>query len=267
MKGASFDKSNDSIQKLYGRAILKEFPNYEMLWSKFIGEIRDIKNNRLRSYGLVFPTQLQIGKRRYIGTHYERFCMAHYALFCNLAGAHYQLENMKDSLTINDEDEKYFKHWECFETCYSHLEMAFYQLYHMWGIMFLLRGVGKITEDKEGRLNGSIKHALIKFLSTRSRKSIKEINRLDECIKALRDNTTHFARVASIYISGQYYIPYNIMININWNRQFRCRQWIETTKRIESDLISTERLLNRIHPFMTKELDDFLKSKNIKINK
>lgn len=191
--------------------------------------------------------------------------MAHYSLFCHLAGTHFQLENLKKTLKLKDFRRKYFEHWEAFEVCYFHLGSAFYQMYHLWGLIFLLKK--ELTRDKKGRFQGSIKSKLKDYLNNIGQGSLcARIDELDEGIKVLRDNIVHFSREASEVHFGEFHIPLRITRE-TWKKQHLTEDWLETSKKIKKDLQDTEKLINEIHNFLIKEFREFLKANNLRVNR
>ena len=137
--------TKDLVEQLYGEQVSKNLPNYGAFWVKFIG---DPKKDVPMPYGLNFSKASHGTNIAQINPNYEELCMAHYSLFCHLSGAHFQLELLKESLGLPESNTRSFKHWEAFETGYIHLGSAFYQMYHLWGLIFLLKG---IIKRKNGR--------------------------------------------------------------------------------------------------------------------
>lgn len=261
MTNAFIQQTRDIIEQLYGSEITKLFPNYSVFWEKFIG---DPKKDIPVAYGLIFPSDIAAERHEEVEKIYDEICMAHYSLFCHLAGTHFQSENMKGILKLDDFKRKYFEHWETFEVCYIHLGSAFYQMYHLWGLIFLLRN--EVTIDKRGRFQPSIKTKLKDYLKNLSQDSLCEkIDKLDEEIKNLRDNIVHFSRVASEVHFGEFYIPKMIEPEA-WKKQHEKEEWLETSRKIRKDLEETEKLINSIHDFLIREYGDFLTTNKIKIN-
>ena len=184
MKNFSSD-TKDSIERLYQSTILTNFPNYALFWNKFVG-VKFSKSRNLLPYGLKYPTGMSASQRKDISLNYRELTISHYTLFCQLAGAHFQLEELK-KYPIKHSRLSYFRHFEHFESCYLHLGIVFDQMYHLWGILFYLQGRGrnKIRGKLETYLTGKRKKYMwIKF---------KKLN--SDSIE-LRNNITHFARGA-----------------------------------------------------------------------
>jgi len=253
MKNIFIQKTKDAIEQLYGLEIIKLFPNYSIFWEEFIG---DPKKDTPVPYGLLFPS-IKAERRGQIEEIYHEICMAHYSLFCHLAGTHFQLETLEKALKLNDFRKKYFEHLEAFEVCYFHLGSAFYQMYHLWGLIFRLK-----KEEK-----GSIKSKLEDYLVKASQGSLcKKIDELDKGIKNLRDYIVHFSRGASEVHFGEFYIPLKVTRE-TWQKQHKSEEWLETSRKIKKDLKDTEELINSIHDFLIKEFRDFLKANNVRVNR
>jgi hypothetical protein len=260
MKNIFTEKTKDIIEQLYGPELLMLFPNYSAFWEEFIG---DPKKDIPIAYGLLFPSNL--AGQEEIEEAYDEICMAHYSLFCHLAGTHFQLENLKRVLKLDDFRRKYFEHWETFEVCYFHLGSVFYQMYHLWGLIFLLKK--EVTRDKSGRFQASIKNKLKNYLEDSGQDSLcEEIDELDEEIKDLRDNIVHFSRGASEVHFGEFHIPKKTGREA-WKKQHETEEWLETSKKIKMDLVGTEKLINSIHSLLIKEFRNFLKANKIRVNR
>lgn len=262
MTNTFIQKTKDAIEQLYGSEIIKLFPNYSVFWEEFIG---DPKKDVPVPYGLLFLPGIEVKRQEEIEEIYQEICMAHYSLFCHLAGTHFQLENLKKTLKLDDYRRKYFEHWEAFEVCYFHLGSAFYQMYHLWGLIFLLKK--EMTRNERGRFRGSIKNKLKHHLDNVDQGSLcREIDELDEEIKMLRDNIVHFSRGASEVHFGEFHIPQKVT-RTPWKKQHQTEVWLETSRKTKKDLQDTEKLINRIHNFLIKEFREFLKTHDLRVNR
>lgn len=259
---AFVQQTKDIVEQLYGSEITRLFPNYSFFWEEFIG---DPKKDVPIAYGLIFPSDTKNEKQKEMENTYDEICMAHYSLFCHLAGTHFQLENVKRILKLDDFKRRYFEHWETFEACYFHLGSAFYQMYHLWGLIFQLRN--EITRDRRGHFHPSIKSKLKDYLEKNNQNSLcGRIDTLDEEIKNLRDNIVHFSRVAGEIHFGEFYIPKMIEPE-TWKKQHETEDWLETSKKIRMNLEETEKLINSIHDFLIREFRDFMTTNKIKTNR
>src|SRR3989338_2337327 len=123
----------DAVERLYGAKICPYFPNYGKFWELFIG--RDASTNSHRWYPFQFAPSTAASEKKRISKWREELCMAHYSLFCNLAGAHFQSEELKKALAESKTQETFFKHWEHFECFYIRIGNCFYQMQHLWDII------------------------------------------------------------------------------------------------------------------------------------
>jgi hypothetical protein len=253
------------VEQLYGEAITKNFPNYREFWIKFIG---DPKKDMPAPYGLDFTNAVKGLKIAEVKQNYEELCMAHYSLFCQLSGAHFQLALLKEVLKLPESKEKSFKHWEAFETSYMHLGSVFYQMYHVWGLVFLVRGeVGRV-KDYRGilRFKPNAKQTLENLLNSKGQQTIiARKNKVDLDITALRDSIIHFSRSASAYLDGEFLIPMQNQ-QVVWSRQ-TSDEFYETSKKLDNDIKETEEILNDTHVYLVQQYEDFLTTNKIAVKK
>jgi len=255
--------TKDCIEKLYRGVIIKEFPLYATFWNRFIGVKENQKTGYLRPYGLRFPP-LPRTTVKDICSAYLELTYAHYTLFCNLAGAHFQLGELKRSLKITDFTKRHFRHWEHFEALYLHLGICMYQIYHLWGLIFLLQG--KLNRNNAGIIKGA--EGKLRDLLKRKRKTYLclDIDKINKEIKIIRDNITHFARIAHrILPNGDYAIPHRIVKNVHWDKQLKTKEYQETTIKAKTDLNNIEKIFNKLHQIMLVEFDNYLNINGIRV--
>jgi hypothetical protein len=246
--------TKDAIEILYQTAILTNFPNYALFWNKFIG-VKPQKNGKLLPYGLKFPAGIATNQKKGISTNYRELTMTHYSLFVHLAGAHYQLAELKKT-SIKKSKQSYFKHFEHFETCYMHLGIIFDQMYHLWGILFDLQGIGRDYTRRNLEI----------FLTTKHKKYLwVKFKKLNNNSIVLRNNITHFARGASKISNGKCFVPELTKRNINWEKEWKFKNWRNTTIKAEQDLINCETTLNELHSMLISGISDYLNSLSIGI--
>lgn len=245
--------SKDCIEQLFKKDILKKFPLYATFWNKFIG---NKEKAPLKPYGLKIPISLRARKNDILNAYLE-ITYAHYTLFCRLAGAHFQLKELRRSLKYKNSWKKHFRHWEHFEVFYMHLGSAMYQVYHLWKLLFLLK-----------RNNGGPKKLLEDFLiSKREKHLFNEIEAIDNEIIILRDNITHYSRVIHLPLAdGGYAIPLKNKRNASWKKQARAKLFYETRMKCQNDLGNFEEIINKLHQILMDEMDAYFVSNRIKIN-
>jgi hypothetical protein len=213
------------------------------------------KSRKLLPYGLKFPDGMSANQRKDISLNYRELTMTHYSLFCHLAGAYFQLEELR-KYPIKHSRISYFRHFEHFESCYMHVGIIFDQMYHLWGILFYLQGKGKI--NIRGKLETYLTGRRKKYMWIRFKK-------LNSNSIELRNNITHFARGANIISNGKCYVPEITKKNINWETQWKFKNWIETSIKANTDLVNCEITLNELHLLLISEFEDYLNNSGIDI--
>lgn len=257
--------TKDLVEQLYGEEISKNFPNYGEFWIKFVG---DPQKDIPVPYGLDFANASKGMNVAQINQNYEELCMAHYSLFCHLSGAHFQQELLKETLISPESNMRRFKHWEAFETSYIHLGSVFYQLYHVWGLVFLLRGEVQRLRNRRNReyFNPSAQRKLEVLLTTAGQTAITARKaKIDLNITALRDSIIHFSRSASSYINGEFLIPAQNR-QVVWSRQVTPEVY-ETSGKLQNDIVETEKIINDIHAYLIQQFEDFLTTNKIAVSK
>jgi hypothetical protein len=244
--------SRDAIEQFYGDDILKHFPNYEAFWRQFIG---NPNSEKPVPYEYVFPSNMNSAEVSFIRKHYERIQIAHYSIFCQLAGAHFQLSKLQESGVLKDPREKYFKHWEHFEAGYLHLGSVFYLLEELWNIVIRLKGSSRHKFSEE--FLGSMKKDKLALRLETTRKNVK----------TMRDLVVHRGRAFTSFLhKGKFYIPLEVDMSMVWSQYIAVQEFIETTEKLYEDITEVEELLNDLHAFLISEYTDFIKTKNIHID-
>ena len=244
--------SKDTIEQLYGSVILKNFPNYETFWRKFIGNPNAQKPE---PYKYIFPPSTDAQLKDKIQKQYEKIQITHYSLFCHFAGSHFQLKELESTENLNDPKERYFRHWEHFEVGYLHLGSVFYLLEVLWNIVIKLRS---ISQYKFGE----------RFLRSKGKSGLAHrLKEAKENVRTMRDLIVHRGRAfTSFRHKGKFYIPLRVSMDMLWSQSIEVTEWLETTQKLAEDIIETEKLINDIHTFLISEYGNFIKSKNIKID-
>lgn len=258
--------TQDAIEQLYCDQILQRFPLYAAFWEKFIGVQDNNISGFLRPYGLKIPPALKHEKKAINNTYFE-ITYVHYTLFCHLAGAHYQIGELKKSLQDTCAKQRHFKHWEAFENIYFHLGIVMNQLYQLWGLLFVLKGICK--RKKDGEPDG-VRKALKAFLVVEKKKSLAcLLEKVENEITIIRNNITHYVRGFSRYLSStkEYVIPNSIRKREMWEKSLRKTAFRVTTAKTNSDLVRMQCMVNQFHEILIPELEKYLCSKKLEINK
>jgi hypothetical protein len=256
--------STDPIEQIYARKILRRFPLYGEFWTRFIG--LKMMGNYVLPYGLIVPSSIPRSERIVIKRAYEEMNMAHYSLFCHLAGAHFQIAKLSYPVSSRA---NWFQHWEAFESAYTHLGNCFYQVHHLWDLLFLVRGKlrrrkGRIVQIRRGPRKWDLIHN--EFKMARKLKFLKDFVRVKRRISARRDNIVHYARGASMGTSQSLQVPLRVRRNVPWSRQLRRgRRFIHARRLADRDLRDTEQAINSCHRVLIDALENLLVNKGLRI--
>lgn len=259
--------SKDAIEQLYGQKILHNFPNYAVLWERFIGVRANV--GRLLPYALKIPHSVSKNKRMTIIRIQEEIAMAHYTLFCHLAGAHFQVERLHKITNPTSSKSSWFRHWESFEVAYLHLGISLNQIYHLWNLLFLLRG--QLQRSKDGSIHKTKKGFSPEYLRIQEFRDARKLRvwnsfkLLHQEVAGRRNNITHYSRSASKPLSGKIYVPLKVRPNIPWSAEAKNEQYWETTARAAIDLEKTERAINSAQTLFIERLDSYITRAGIRI--
>jgi hypothetical protein len=260
--------ARDPIERLFARRILQRFPKYGEFWNRFVGFSSRTKYPS--PYGLKIPQAIPRSERSQIRRSYEEMCMAHYSLFCHLAGGHFGTYKLKASFPTSSKS-NWFKHWETFESVYLHLGICFNEVYHLWDLLFLLRGEmkripnGEIRQMRGGPTRSSLMDT--EFKNARKLGALVAFKSLKNEISARRNNMTHYARGSTLVIENRPYVPMRVQSNIPWRRELRTKKWWETSLKAAQDLKRTEDVIDATHSVLIAGLDLHFSNKGIAIQR
>jgi hypothetical protein len=243
------------IEQLYGEEILRNFPNYEKFWQEFIG---DPNADKIQPYNYRYPDSMNNGQRSRIENSYLKIQMAHYTLFCHLAGAHFQEKELRSAQGFKDHKEKYFRCCEHFEAAYMHIGSVFYVLETLW--CTVLRLIGH-REGKKGL------GKLVKFLEAKGENELaKRLQEIDKSMMNRRHLPVHFSRIFVMWHEGEMYVPRNVQEKMLWSEGYEATEWIRSDRQLYFDLVQTEKLVNDLHEVIIKEYETFIANQNIVID-
>ena len=248
----SLQDSKDPVEQLYGNDVLKYFPNYEIFWVEFIG---NPTAKRAEPYKYMFPPDMRSHEKDRILREYERIQMVHYSLFCHLAGAHFQLEELENTENIQEPKEKYFRHWEHYEAGYTHLGSVFYMLESLWKIVLKLKRYPE-------RFRELRQYLILK----EENELVKRLDELEIGVKIRRDQAVHYGRMFAWLYKDKFHVPLKVYRDMKWSESMKTTEWVRTNIRLSEDIIETEKLINDFHTFLIREYKDFIDEKNIQIN-
>jgi len=208
-------------------------------------------------YDLKFPSSFkgEIDKCR---KQIETIFQVNYTIFTNLAGTHFQLDNLKESLKLEmNVPRRHFLHWEAFENAYIHLGNIKYQLKTIWDILNKL--IPTLQREKiTDFLDGTDKAEYEKLFSEKDDSN---------SILNWRNNFCHFSRNASTLRNGFYYVPVNLERNVIWCKQLESDTEDRTDVKLEEDLNKVELLLNKVEGVFYKVFKKYIEYNKIEIIK
>lgn len=251
----SIEKSKDIIEQLYSREILKNFPNYERFWQEFIG---NPNAGEVEPYKYRYSDIMKNEEKTKIEKCYVKIQMAHYTLFCHMAGAHFQLKMLEIARGLEDHKEKYFRCCEHFEAAYMHIGSIFYVLETLWCTVL------RLTGNKEGK-KGLGK--LTKFLKNKGKNELaSNLKEIDKNMMDRRHIPVHYSRIFVTWHQGEMYVPLNVKEEMLWSEGYETVEWRRSDKQVYYDLVQIEKLVNELHEVLIEEYRSFIASKNIIIN-
>lgn len=251
------NQTRDAIEILYWESILGNFPTYRDFWEKFIGVRVERIESRLRPYKLILPIALN-SKRDLIDDLHEKICMIHYACFCQLASARFELQQLIDSSQILDPHERHFKHWQAFEAGYLHLGAAWQEIKLLWKY---------ICEHFKNLDSSSTKNYPIREYFKNIDPSLHtNLAKMQSEIISFRNDIAHFARRVNRPIGNSYEVPLDFAQNASWTKQITTSNWIKTEKKLEEDIVTCEKTFDATHRFLIREFKNALTLHNIRID-
>jgi hypothetical protein len=242
------DESLDSIEKMFAEKVLKVFPYYGEFWKELIG-VRSGSNNRLTPYGLIIPPEIQGEEKKRILTCYEMICITHYSLFCQVAGAHHELELAESALKTTD-DKRHFLFWEACDSFYEHLKNTLHMLYALYRAVYCLSGI-KIKENKTRETFKNEKKI--------DKSVIDRISKLEGQLDAIRNTVVHFGRLGAYEEKGKYYFPLPLKKDVLWSElESSPPERQEINKFMNSNLIEVEEILNYLDEYLAGIINTLL---------
>jgi hypothetical protein len=252
----SLKKSKDMIEQLYGEEILENFPNYEKFWEEFIGNPNAAQ---VEPYMYCYPDDMTVSERKKIENSYLKIQMAHYTLFCHLAGAHFQKKELETAQGLKDHKEKYFRCCEHFEAAYMHLGSVFYVLETLW--CTVLRLIGQ-REGKKGL------GKMTSFLENEHKNDLAaRLKKIDENMMNRRHLPVHYSRVFVTWHQGDMYVPINVQEKMLWSQGYETNEWRRSDRQLSSDLIQIEKLVNDLHEVLIEKCGTFLAGKSVVVDR
>ena len=260
MKHDLFTDSEDFVEQLWGREIDKRFSFYAVFWSEFIGKGKSggKSDQKLRGYGLRFPAATVREKQEFVLDQYRKICQTHYALFCHLAGAHYELSKLRRNPPKNHKQS--FVYFETLGNLYYRLGSALEMLMLLWGWFYELRNE---SAYKPRSFSKSVKRQFEKDLGayhlTRSYKEL--LRQVLFCQKAF----SHLQRFATVAQGNRVYVPKLCKKRHPFFDKESFKELVECKQKAGEDLEALEIFANCLQAEYLKNLKDWFEHRSIAI--
>jgi len=260
MKHDLFNDSEDFVEQMWGREIDKRFSFYAVFWSEFIGKskVGGRSDPGIRGYGLRFPSAISREKQDFIANQYRKICQTHYALFCHLAGAHYEISRLRQSPPRNPKQS--FVYFETLGNLYYRLGGALELLKLLWGCFYELRNE---SAYKPKNFAKSVTRQFEKDLDAyHLNRSYKELLRqLDSFQKAF----SHLQRFAAVAQGNRVFVPKLCKKRYPFFDKESLKELVECKQKAQEDLESLEIFANCLHAEYLKNLKGWLEHRSITI--
>lgn len=241
------DDSLDAVERLYADQVCEHFPRYAELWEFFIGT-REGTAMRLAPRELNLPDGWSAERIRQFEINREKVAMFHHSLFCDLAGAHYQIENARAALKKNDGNERYFEFFEAFDNFYGHVANAVNHCECLWNAVSKV--VPTIDQwDKEDP------HKEVEDTYRKLRTDVIDV----------RNTLVHYARIAVIGSEQGYEIPWPLPEeDARWSEYERERTKDAIVK-MALDLELAEEFANEVDGVLIPALEQHLAKEGVEV--
>ncbi len=237
------DDSQDSVERLYAPRVLRYFPNYGRFWERFVGQRADPQSGTLRPYGLHCPMPMSKRQRNRLDRDYEVLCMQAYSVFVHLAGAHYQLEELRRALNLRDEARRHFRHWEAYDVGLLHLGTA---LSLGKG---LLTTVGRLA-DQGDAVERLVRHRLWAALDRAVRLPRNDVVHYSRRLHRRNPQTGDFEVLKDPYFESRRAWSQDLHLAADDSK------WTRAEEQLAKDVVDTETLLNDAWGWLTEMLED-----------
>lgn len=251
MKAQKFPKdTQDEIEQMFADKILAEFPSYGKFWEQFIGVDVD-RLPALWPRPPKFPKEYEDAKKEDFRKKQEWFARVSYGIFCNLSGAHYQLEQYLKQIPIADRNDKesFFKAIEAVECAYLHIGNVAYGLESLWGKIRKL-----FTPHLEGKLET--------YLDCQGRgKHLSQL--MDEPKDIIRDKIVHIGRHVTI-TTNEIHIPLTVPKEEHWSKA-NVSYWVPADVKLKDHITVASKACEDVYQIFIKLLSTYLQNERIEI--
>ena len=247
MKTQKFPKdTRDEIEQMFADKVLTEFPSYGKFWEKFVGVDVNRLSESLWPRPPKFPTGYEDAEKEDFEKTQIWIARVSYGIFCNFAGAHYQLEQYLKQIPIKDRG-AFFRAIEAVECAYLHIGDVAYGLERLWG------KIRKYSYHKE---------KLGKYLVSQGRgKYLLEL--MDEPKKIIRDEIVHFGRHV-FRITDKIYLPLTVPKEKLWS-EANVSSWIPADVKLKDHITVASKACEDAYQIFIKLLSTYLQNEGIEI--
>ena len=247
------DDSQDSVERLYAPHVLRCFPNYGRFWERFVGQRADPKSGTLRPYGLRYPGLMSRRQRNRLDRDYEVVCMQGYSVFVHLAGAHYQLGELRRALGLKDEARRHFRHWEAYDVGLLHLGTALSLGKGLLTTVGRLAGQGDLVE----RL---VRHDLWAALDRAVRQPRNDVVHYSRRLHRRNPQTGDFEVLKEPYYESRRAWSQDLHLAVDDSK------WTRADEQLDKNVADTETLLNEAWDWIMDALGGHLERLGVEVN-
>ena len=172
---------------------------------------------------------------------------ASYGIFCNLAGAHYQLEQYLKQIPIRDK-EAFFMAIEAVECAYLHIGGVIY------GLKSLRGKISKLSTPHLPEFKNYVK----------SLKGNTYLAKLEEEPKFIRDKIAHFGRHVFRYCDDKLYLPFTVPDEELWS-EANVSSWIPADVKLKDHITVASKACEEDYQIFIERLSTYLQSEEIEI--
>jgi hypothetical protein len=259
--------SHDEIEKLYAGSVLASFPSYARFWEALVG--RKEGQVDLVPFGLKFPNRVPNSNRKALEKSYHRIVLGHYAIFCELAGAHYQLDVARTASDQASPDRRLFDFLEAFTNFYNHLGTVRYMARNICTEIGTVQRLCRPPADATQPARTRSEDVLTRFLRARKRADLsKQLRELEDNVLVVRDNQVHRFRPFVTSLGGRFALYEPVTRDPSPLPSKRARpEASDALLRMEADLSSLGKFLNGVDDLFLQELLDCFRAEGIEVNR
>ena len=260
MKHDLLTDSDDFVEQMWGHEIDKRFSFYGVFWSEFVGGTKAGGGSEpgVRGYGLRFPVALPKERREFIAGQYRKICQTHYALFCHLAGAHYEISRLRKNPPRSPKQS--FLYFETLGNLYFRLGGALEMLRLLWGWFYELRNE---CAYKPKSFAKSVKRQFEKDLAAYNlSQSYKELLRQ---VESYQKAFSYLQRFSTVVKDNRVYVPKVCKKRYPFFEKETFKELVECKQKAVEDLETLEIFANCLQAEYLKDLKSWLDHRSISV--